>query len=45
VDWTADCNNPCLLALYESLGAFAQEDKVFFRLTGDALDALAQSID
>jgi GNAT superfamily N-acetyltransferase len=43
VDWTAARNNPALLSFYESLGAFAQEDKVFFRPTGDALAALADS--
>ena len=43
VDWTADRNNDRLLTFYESLGAYAQEDKVFFRLTGSALDALAEA--
>jgi predicted N-acetyltransferase YhbS len=37
VDWTAARGNPRLLAYYEELGAQRQEDKVFFRLTGDAL--------
>ncbi|HEV8389263.1 MAG TPA: GNAT family N-acetyltransferase [Dongiaceae bacterium] len=41
VDWTAARNNPRLLEYYEGLGALKQEDKVFFRLTGEALEALA----
>jgi GNAT superfamily N-acetyltransferase len=41
VDWTADRNKPRLLAFYDGLRAIRQEDKVFFRLTGDALIELA----
>jgi GNAT superfamily N-acetyltransferase len=41
VDWTAARNRPRLLAFYDRLGAIRQEDKVFFRLTGDALTELA----
>jgi GNAT superfamily N-acetyltransferase len=41
VDWTAARNNPRLLEYYEGLGALKQEDKVFFRLTGEALESLA----
>jgi GNAT superfamily N-acetyltransferase len=41
VDWTADRNKPRLLAFYDGLGAIRQEDRVFFRLTGDALTDLA----
>ena len=41
VDWTAARNKPRLLAFYDGLGAIRQEDKVFFRLTGDALTELA----
>lgn len=37
LDWTADAANPQLLRFYESLGAAAQTEKVFFRLTGEAL--------
>jgi GNAT superfamily N-acetyltransferase len=37
VDWTAARTRPRLLAFYDALGAIRQEDKVFFRLTGDAL--------
>lgn len=43
LDWTADAANPELLRFYESLGAVAQTEKVFFRLTGEALAATAQA--
>ncbi len=43
VDWTAARNNAPLLAYYDGFGAARQEDKVFFRLAGDALQALASS--
>ena len=42
LDWTADAGNPDLLRFYESLGAAAQTEKIFFRLTGDALAMTAQ---
>lgn len=42
LDWTADATNPDLLRFYESLGAAAQTEKVFFRLTGEALARMAQ---
>jgi GNAT superfamily N-acetyltransferase len=42
VDWTAARGNTRLLAYYEELGALRQEDKVFFRLTGEALARLAR---
>lgn len=41
LDWTADADDPALLRFYESLGAVAQRKKVFYRLTGDALAAVA----
>jgi len=41
VDWTADRYKPRLLAFYDRLGAIRQEDKVYFRLIGDALVELA----
>jgi GNAT superfamily N-acetyltransferase len=37
VDWTADGQNPRLLAFYESLGAAPKTEKVFYRLEGEAL--------
>jgi len=43
VDWTADRNEPGLLSFYSGLGALAQPEKVFYRLTGDALTGLAAS--
>lgn len=42
LDWTADAGNPELIRFYESLGAAAQTEKVFFRLTGEALAKTAQ---
>lgn len=42
LDWTADAGNPELIRFYESLGASAQTEKVFFRLTGEALARTAQ---
>jgi GNAT superfamily N-acetyltransferase len=41
VDWTADRNDPRLLAYYQDLGAMRQDDKAFFRLTDEALESLA----
>jgi hypothetical protein len=41
VDWTADRNDPRLLAYYQDLGAMRQDDKVFFRLTDEALESHA----
>ena len=43
LDWTADRNDTGLLSFYSGLGALAQDEKVFYRLTGDALTALAAS--
>jgi GNAT superfamily N-acetyltransferase len=41
IDWTADRNNSGLLSFYSGLGALAQDEKVFYRLAGDALTSLA----
>jgi len=41
MDWTADRNNAGLLAYYDRTGARREEDKVFFRLKGEALEAFA----
>jgi GNAT superfamily N-acetyltransferase len=43
VDWTADRTDVGLLGFYSGLGALAQHEKVFYRLTGDALTSLAAS--
>jgi hypothetical protein len=43
VDWTADRNDSGLLSFYSGLGALAQREKVFYRLTGGALTELAAS--
>jgi GNAT superfamily N-acetyltransferase len=42
VDWTADRNNQQLVDFYKGLGAAAQEEKVFFRLSGNALRNTAE---
>jgi GNAT superfamily N-acetyltransferase len=42
VDWTAARNDPALRAFYRATGAVEQEEKVFFRLTGDALADFAR---
>jgi GNAT superfamily N-acetyltransferase len=41
VDWTADRSNSGLSSFYSGLGALAQDEKVFYRLAGDALTSLA----
>lgn len=41
VDWTADRSDERLLSFYSATGATAQPEKLFFRLTGDALADLA----
>lgn len=41
LDWTADRSNARLLSFYEAMGAVEQNEKVFFRLTGQALAHLA----
>lgn len=42
IDWTADADDAALLSFYEALGAVAYPQKVFYRLTGDALADLAR---
>ena len=41
VDWTADRTNTRLLAFYDDAGAARQEERVFFRLKGQALQDFA----
>lgn len=41
VDWTADRNNSRLLAFYDETGALREEEKLFFRLKGKALQDFA----
>ncbi|WP_284310762.1 GNAT family N-acetyltransferase [Labrys miyagiensis] len=41
IDWTADRRNERLQRFYAELGAQAQEDRVFFRLSADALVEVA----
>lgn len=40
-DWTVDADNEKALAFYQSLGAMHVSDKLYFRLSGDALMNLA----
>lgn len=44
VDWTASADNDRLLRFYEGLGADPKTDRVFFRLEGEKLKALAASL-
>lgn len=41
-DWTVDQSNPRAVAFYRSLGAAPVTDKLYFRLSGDALAAFAE---
>jgi GNAT superfamily N-acetyltransferase len=43
VDWTADRNNPKLLAFYEGFGASQKTEKAFYRLEGEALGRFKDS--
>lgn len=41
IDWTASRSDETLIGFYRRLGATPKEDRVFFRLDGDRLAALA----
>lgn len=41
LDWTAETGNPATLRFYDTLGAQRREEKLFFRLNGEALKKLA----
>ena len=41
LDWTAETTNPRALAFYDLLGARREEEKIYYRLDGDALEAMA----
>lgn len=43
IDWTADADDAALLRFYEGLGAVAYPQKIFYRLTGNALIDLART--
>jgi ribosomal protein S18 acetylase RimI-like enzyme len=43
IDWTAARANVDLLRLYDRLGGDRKEDRIFYRLDGDKLQALAGS--
>lgn len=40
-DWTTETANPAAMAWYDELGARRVTEKVYYRLTGDALAAVA----
>lgn len=40
-DWTAEAGNPRAVALYDRIGAERVTEKIYFRLTGAALDDMA----
>jgi GNAT superfamily N-acetyltransferase len=40
-DWTTETGNPAAIAFYEQLGAARVTEKVYFRLTAEALNDLA----
>lgn len=42
LDWTGDKSNPAGLDFYRALGLTPTDDKVYFRLSGEALKRLAQ---
>lgn len=42
LDWTAETDNPDAIAFYERIGASKVEEKVYFRFTGEDLDAFAK---
>lgn len=41
IDWTADRHNRDLLSFYDRLGGERKEDKIFYRLEGEALEKLS----
>ena len=41
LDWTADRDDARLLSFYDAMGAVEQREKIFLRLTGQALTSLA----
>ena len=43
LDWTADHDDAPLLAFYRGLGATGVPEKLFFRLSGNAMHTLAQA--
>lgn len=45
IDWTADADDAALLRFYDGLGATALPKKLFYRLTGEALLAVARDAD
>jgi len=44
VEWTADSNNPIALSFYATLGVPPDSAKLFYRLAGDAMAQMADSV-
>jgi GNAT superfamily N-acetyltransferase len=44
VEWTADADNPIALSFYSTLGVPPESSKVFYRLAGDAMAQMADSV-
>lgn len=44
VEWTADTDNPIALSFYETLGVPPVSSKVFYRLVGDDVKQMADSV-
>ena len=42
MDWTSETTNPRALAFYDRLGARREEEKIWYRLDGEALKAVAE---
>jgi GNAT superfamily N-acetyltransferase len=42
IDWTADAEDERLLRFYDALGGVRKPEKLFYRLDGSLLDALAE---
>lgn len=42
IDWTAARSNERLLGFHDGLGADRKEDRIFYRLEGEKLKALAE---
>ena len=43
-DWTAETDNPDAITFYERIGANRVEEKVYFRFTGEDLNAFANQV-
>ncbi len=44
VEWTADSDNPVALSFYDRLGIPPNSSKLFYRLDGDVMAEMADSL-